>query len=211
MQCGAKTRSGAPCKAPAMGNGRCRMHGGLTPTGIALPQFKTGRYSKSIPARLAATYGEAQRDPKLLELRDEVSLVDARLHELLQHIDTLGDPASWQQAAAFWHEAKTESDPFRKARAENALDALLERATDQYAAWAGVSQAIEQRRRLVESEHKRLVAMEQMIPAEKAMSLVAALLESIRRHVRDPEQLAGIQADFSRLTAADDHHIVDAN
>jgi hypothetical protein len=26
-QCGAKTRSGAPCKAPARENGRCRMHG----------------------------------------------------------------------------------------------------------------------------------------------------------------------------------------
>ncbi|WP_291470876.1 HGGxSTG domain-containing protein [Acidovorax sp.] len=26
--CGAKTRSGAPCKTPAMDNGRCRMHGG---------------------------------------------------------------------------------------------------------------------------------------------------------------------------------------
>nr|DAS78026.1 MAG TPA: hypothetical protein [Caudoviricetes sp.] len=26
--CGAKTRSGAPCKAKAMTNGRCRMHGG---------------------------------------------------------------------------------------------------------------------------------------------------------------------------------------
>lgn len=27
-RCGAKTRSGKPCKAPAMKNGRCRMHGG---------------------------------------------------------------------------------------------------------------------------------------------------------------------------------------
>lgn len=28
MRCGAKTRSGAPCKSRAMPNGRCRMHGG---------------------------------------------------------------------------------------------------------------------------------------------------------------------------------------
>ena len=27
-RCGAKTRVGTPCKAPAMKNGRCRMHGG---------------------------------------------------------------------------------------------------------------------------------------------------------------------------------------
>lgn len=30
-RCGAKTRKGTPCKAPAMANGRCRMHGGTSP------------------------------------------------------------------------------------------------------------------------------------------------------------------------------------
>ncbi|MDB5966479.1 MAG: hypothetical protein JWQ72_2979 [Polaromonas sp.] len=29
--CGAKTRSGGPCKTAPMQNGRCRMHGGATP------------------------------------------------------------------------------------------------------------------------------------------------------------------------------------
>ena len=30
-RCGAKTRKGKPCQAPAMANGRCRMHGGKSP------------------------------------------------------------------------------------------------------------------------------------------------------------------------------------
>jgi hypothetical protein len=39
-RCGARTRSGAPCKSAAMRNGRCRMHGGAstgprTPEGLA--------------------------------------------------------------------------------------------------------------------------------------------------------------------------------
>jgi hypothetical protein len=29
-RCGAKTRRGTPCQCPAMGNGRCRLHGGLS-------------------------------------------------------------------------------------------------------------------------------------------------------------------------------------
>jgi ribosomal protein L32 len=29
-RCGARTRSGASCKSPAMQNGRCRMHGGTS-------------------------------------------------------------------------------------------------------------------------------------------------------------------------------------
>jgi hypothetical protein len=39
-ECGAKTRSGTPCKKAGMANGRCRLHGGLTP-------IKHGRYSKA--------------------------------------------------------------------------------------------------------------------------------------------------------------------
>ncbi len=39
-RCGARTRAATPCRSPAMGNGRCRMHGGLstgprTPEGLA--------------------------------------------------------------------------------------------------------------------------------------------------------------------------------
>ncbi len=30
-RCRAKTRSGTPCRSPAMANGRCRMHGGKSP------------------------------------------------------------------------------------------------------------------------------------------------------------------------------------
>ena len=53
-KCGAKTRVGAICRCPAMRNGRCRLHGGLstgpkTPEGrqrIRLALLKHGRYTK---------------------------------------------------------------------------------------------------------------------------------------------------------------------
>ena len=52
-RCGAKTRKGTPCKAPAMSNGRCRMHGGKstgprTPEGLERSKkanWKHGYYS----------------------------------------------------------------------------------------------------------------------------------------------------------------------
>jgi len=54
-RCGAKTRRGTPCRAPAMANGRCRMHGGKstgprTPEGRERSQkahWKHGLYSQS--------------------------------------------------------------------------------------------------------------------------------------------------------------------
>lgn len=53
-RCGAKTRKGTPCQAPAMKNGRCRMHGGKstgpkTPEGIERirqAHLKHGLYTK---------------------------------------------------------------------------------------------------------------------------------------------------------------------
>jgi hypothetical protein len=57
-RCGAKTRRGTPCQCPAMANGRCRLHGGLS-TGpktaegidrIRRAVTKHGRYSMAAKA-----------------------------------------------------------------------------------------------------------------------------------------------------------------
>jgi hypothetical protein len=57
-RCGAKNRRGTPCQCPAMKNGRCRLHGGLS-TGpktaegierIRLAVTKHGLYSKRAKA-----------------------------------------------------------------------------------------------------------------------------------------------------------------
>ena len=47
-RCGAKTRKSTPCQAPAMANGRCRLHGGLS-TGAPLKNqnaFKHGMHTR---------------------------------------------------------------------------------------------------------------------------------------------------------------------
>ena len=50
QRCGAKTRSGQPCRAPAVnGKGRCRMHGGAKGSGAPLGNqnaLKHGLYSR---------------------------------------------------------------------------------------------------------------------------------------------------------------------
>ena len=55
-RCGARTRLGPPCRAPAMANGRCRMHGGAS-TGprtadgverIRVARIRTGLHTASM-------------------------------------------------------------------------------------------------------------------------------------------------------------------
>lgn len=58
-RCGARNRRGTPCQCPAMPNGRCRLHGGLstgarTAAGIERIRqavTKHGRYSKQAKAQ----------------------------------------------------------------------------------------------------------------------------------------------------------------
>jgi hypothetical protein len=52
-RCGALTRGASRCRSPAMPNGRCRMHGGLSP---GAPKgnknaFRHGRYTAGAIAR----------------------------------------------------------------------------------------------------------------------------------------------------------------
>jgi hypothetical protein len=53
--CGARTRSGAPCKsAPVTGRRRCRMHGGAAgsgaPPGSRNGNYRHGRYTQEVAA-----------------------------------------------------------------------------------------------------------------------------------------------------------------
>ena len=148
-QCTAKSKQTKQrCKHHATpGMTVCRIHGGRTPVGLAAPAFKTGRYSKYLPAGLTERYVTARTDPELLSLRDEIGLVDTRITEVLTQ----------------------SSDP----------DAPLGDV------WETLEPLIEQRRKLVESEHKRLHVLHSVITAEQLMLLLATITNVIRAHVHD--------------------------
>jgi len=61
LRCGAQTRIGMPCQSPAMGNGRCRMHGG-TSTG---PKTAAGlariRKARTVHGMYGAEMAELRR------------------------------------------------------------------------------------------------------------------------------------------------------
>lgn len=46
VHCGAKTRTGGSCCQPAMVNGRCRLHGGKSLSGVQHGRYKHGFYTQ---------------------------------------------------------------------------------------------------------------------------------------------------------------------
>jgi len=207
-QCTAKSkRSQEQCKRGATaGNTKCHIHGGKSYIGPASGTYKTGRYSKLLPARLAARYNEAQADPDLLVLRDEVALLDARLGDVLGNVNTGESESIWkalQRKNAELRTAIKVKDNPRVNQTVKELSELIDDGASEIEAWGEVYNLLDQRRRLVESERKRLVEMQQMISAERAMVLLSVILDTIQRHVTDRSILAAISADFGKLTMVD--------
>jgi len=206
-QCTARSkRSGMQCRDKAMiGRTVCYHHGGKSPQGIASATIKTGRYSKHLPTRMLADYEGAKLDTELLALQDEIALIDARLVDLLKRVDTGESGATWKQLRTEFTEFQKLLSAGKIADSKAVLfkiTELITKGVNDDAAWADVRSVVNQRTRLVESERKRLVEMQQMVGADQAMLLVRALVSAVREHVRDPAILRAITDDLGRLALA---------
>jgi hypothetical protein len=210
MQCTATAKStGERCRRRAVtGYTVCQVHGAGSPK-QGRPGGRPivhGRYSKHLPARLAERYGEALSDPELLALREEVALTDARIADLLKRVDTGESGRLWRGLGAAWKDftkARHGKDTDGMAAALDKVGGLIGRGQADYATWGEIGGLLDQRRRLVESERKRLVEMQQVITAEKAMILLAAVVDVIRKNIDDRDVIAAISADIRRIVAAD--------
>lgn len=207
-QCSATSRqSGARCRRhAALGRAVCVMHGGASLAGAASPSLRSGRYSKYLPVRLLARYQEAERDSELLALRDEIALIDTRLVDVLGRVETGESSSLWHQLHAAYKRmqmAHRSGDPDGLRLALVELGDLIQRGHGDWAAWADVRSLIRDRQRLVESERKRLVQMQQMLSATEAMTLVTAISDAVKRHVHDPEALRAISAEVAQLVSQD--------
>lgn len=209
--CGAKCRDGHLCpNPPTRGKKRCRMHGGSSPEGIGHYAYKTGHTSKLmalLPKRMQSHYEESYNDKRLLEARSSIALIDARLADLLSQVDSSAGAEQWKELKDAWDELE-----YRSARQETDLmraqlmivGRLIKQGGRDMGIWHEIMDLLERRRRLTETEQKRLVAMQQMLTQEEARLMFSFVIEVIRRHVTDRRALSAISAEFRTLTVGDD-------
>lgn len=199
--CGAKKRDGSLCRAPAMANGRCRIHGGKTPRGEALPQFKHGRYSKAIPTRMLNAYEAAANDPELLDLKQSVALLDARLIDLLGNLDTGETAGRWQdmrKAYRAFRAALAAHDDPGMVRAVSAMDDLISLGTSEAEAWGEIRALLDDRRKHVETQRRLELAGERGVPATEVVTMLGAILNIAQKAITNAEDrrrfVEGIQS-----------------
>jgi hypothetical protein len=174
--------------------------------GPAHGRYKNGRYSKYLPERMAAKYREAQKDPELLSLKDEVAALDARIADLFARVDTGESGAIWDELQKEWaafHLVRDLGDIPKMHVSIAKLDRLFDRRLNDHAAWAEITELWEQRRKLVESEQKRLISMRAMITQEQALILMGAVTDIITRNVPDKKALSQIVVELQQIMTRD--------
>jgi hypothetical protein len=204
MQCKAfSRRNQQQCRNHAMkGLQVCRMHGGKTPRGPASANYKDGRYSRFLPARMFAAYRTAEHDPKLMELRQDIALLDARMIDVLKRVDTGEAGSIWVALQAAWARlgwAQVRGNVETYKLAYDDVGRLVTKGVGDTAAWREIGELIDQRRKLVETEQRRLALAHEMLSRDQAMALVGQVVDIFRRYVSDRDVLNAIALDVQAL------------
>jgi hypothetical protein len=211
-QCTARSkRSGQQCRKAAMhGRSVCYHHGGKSLVGAVSGTYRHGKYSKVLPARLAARYAEAQANPALLSVRDDLAVCESRLADLFQRVDSGESGHLWQaltQASDAFSTAMAAGDIPAMARQYAAIDHLIAQGSDDHAAWREIQRLWETRARLTQTEIKALQTAQQMVTVEQLMVYFGIITDTIRRTVlayADPESarqiLGELSAEFQHLS-----------
>lgn len=202
-QCTAKSKqSGKRCKRPVTpGRTVCYIHGGKTPRGVASPNFKHGRYTKSLVGSLLSDYHAALDDPELLNLQEEIALVDSRIAAILKRTDKGESGALWKHARNTYKEmeaARLANDLAAEVAARVNLGLALDKGHLDYAVWNEIAALLESRRKLVESERRRMVDMRALVSTEDVMAAVKALVGAVRMYVKEPDTLRNIVDEIER-------------
>jgi hypothetical protein len=187
-----------------MKNGRCRMHGGLTPRGPALPQFKHGKYSKMFPRDMRRAYKIVRSNPNPLCLEEDVAALETKQRAVLARMDEQ-NPPPWGEAVKAFKDFKTAGTDAKKQQALAKLGEVIRSgagaAANQARLWLEFRALAQEKAALVKNERDWQIKLRSMYTAEQGMALQHAVIESARATFGDdPDKLGefidGILAMF---------------
>ena len=185
-RCGAKLRKSHPpsyCERSPMPNGRCHLHGGKSLKGPASATYQGKGFSKYFPSKkLGDIFARSFEDPEL-----------TRLVELIQSLSSEQNGSLWTQLRSKHRELKRSKPTSTKAaNLFKEIGELVERGSNDSLIWNEIAKQIDLRRRLLDSETKRIHVAHQVMTAEEVRMLIDAVANLIRDHVKDRQTLQKI-------------------
>ncbi len=194
-----------------MKNGLCWGHGGVSINGALVTEHHRGRHKEYLPDEsLIGRYQTALNNRDLLSLQDDIALIDVRMAELVERIGTPDGKAHWQAIQAIslsifdlLNVKQITAEQVVEARKMAAqLVDLTNGVLMHEETWLDIRDTQEHKRKLAETEHNRLVKAKQMMTVSDGMGIIAALVDSIKRNVKDRQALTALSEDITRIVTA---------
>lgn len=188
-----KTDRSAQCAGRAVhGKQVCRVHGGAKGSGRPILH---GRFAESLPVRLLLSYRDALNDPDLASTREYLAIYEALIHERLKGMGETSPQELWAAALGFL-------DGYEKGNDEQGLIKLrevLENGAGAARKEDELRQLMGEARKQAETENRRVASAENNLTKREALTMIAALLDSVRRHVQEPRVFALLAADIESI------------
>lgn len=187
-RCGAVSKRGRCGNARLPGLARCMVHAGEQ----AVLVWKSMRYSESLTGRLREVYESAERDIDLLSMRSEVAIMEVRVRELLERLETGEHGEIWKELQQVWISLKSacdEGDMQKTIMYADQVGALIRDGAEREVLWEEIGKAFERKAQVAGKEWKRQVDMKDLISRDRALAFVLRLSESVKKTL--PEYLEG--------------------
>ena len=203
-KCGAKLRKSHPpryCERSPMPNGRCHLHGGKSLKGPASGTYQGKGFSKYFPnKKLGQIFARSFEDPELMRSRKDLAIVETRLVELIQSLNSAQSGTLWKRLRKKYRELRRSRPNSAKfTKAINEIGELIECGSSNDVIWKEIGQQVELRRRLLDSETKRSLATDRVLTSEQVQMLTEAMSRVILTHVKDRQTLQKITEGWAEL------------
>lgn len=207
-----RNKPGKLCTCPVIfvHNGRCRLHGGMSPKGIAHPNYRdrgTSKYLPHLPQRLRHSYKTALAASDL-SVYPEIALLEVRLTDLLRQVDAGESDTLWQDLQTVAQEAldACEANDWTVASEKiTLLTDLVQRSAEDHRVWEQILKLSMDKAKLSATQHRMDVDAKQMIPVDKVLLVLAAVAAEVReqvvRNVSDPRIQRTILIGVSNVVA----------
>lgn len=151
-------------------------------------------YTSNLPDGIREQYEQAYRDPQLLSIRDNISLLQARRQQLIGRIK-LGDSVGWRQSLnVAWSTlvaARKRDDGDAMRDAFNEIARLMETA-DEEGVWSDIQKIDRDLVKWKAMEHDRLMQVKLVLTAEQVAEKIVRYHKAVEDVVSDLEMRAEI-------------------
>jgi len=182
--------------------GRCKQHGGKSLKGADHPNATHLRYSKYAPDKIVERYEAMVTDPKILNLREEIGIVRARISELLEDVKNRRTDQPWsrltrqvQNMRAAW----VRDDMAALTAALGSIENLVEDGFSARQSWFEIGDQMDRLSRLVTLERRHIVAMKYLMTVEDLGVLFTQVIQIIQLRMRDEDERRATVRDLRAL------------